>query len=122
MLFFAVIFLFLGTPLAQIYTEDLSVILIAASLIFIAGFVLIFDGGQAVLMGALRGAGDIWLPPLLQFFSWWGVAVPVAYFLVFYMELGASGLMWGILAGSMVSCASLGLRFSGVSRRTIERV
>ena len=122
MLFFAAIFLLLGMPLAQVYTDDLSVILVAGSLIFIAGFVLLFDGGQAVLMGALRGVGDIWLPPLLQFFSWWGVAVPVAYALAFYLDMGVSGLMWGILAGSIVSCGSLGLRFSTVSRRTIQRV
>ena len=72
-------------------------------------------------MGALRGMADVWLPPLMQFISWWGVAVPVGYVLAFHAEMGTSGLMWGFLAGALVSCFSLALRFSLVSRRAIRR-
>jgi MATE family multidrug resistance protein len=117
----ACVYLSLGTPLARIYSDDPAVVLIAAPLIFIAGLVLIFDGGQAVFMGALRGVADVWLPPLMQFISWWGVAVPVGYVLAFHAEMGTPGLMWGFLAGALVSCSSLALRFSLVSRRAIRR-
>ncbi|MEE8172579.1 MAG: MATE family efflux transporter [Alphaproteobacteria bacterium] len=118
---FAGLFLGLGRPLAQIYTDDTAVVLIAAPLVFIAGLVLIFDGGQAVLMGALRGMADVWLPPLWQFASWWGVAVPVAYLLAVHAGLGTTGLMWGFLAGAIVSCTGLVIRFALVSRRPIRR-
>ncbi len=121
MTFFACLYFALGTPLAQIYSDDPAVVLVAAPLIFIAGFVLIFDGGQAVLMGALRGMADVWLPPVMQFVSWWGVAVPVAYVLAFPAGWGTPGLMWGFLAGALVSCSSLALRFTLVSRRSIRR-
>ena len=108
--------------MANLYTGDAAVLLIAPPLILIAGIVLIFDGGQAVLMGALRGMADVWLPPVMQFVSWWGVAVPVAYVLSFHAGLGTPGLMWGFLAGALVSCSSLALRFSLVSRRAVQRI
>ena len=122
MTFFTGLFFGLGETLANLYTDDAAVLLIAPPLILIAGIVLIFDGGQAVLMGALRGMADVWLPPVMQFFSWWGVAVPVAYVLSFHVGLGTPGLMWGFLAGALVSCSSLALRFSLVSRRAVQRI
>ena len=118
---FAGLFVGLGTQLADIYTDDAAVVLTAAPLIFIVGLVLVFDGGQAVLMGALRGVADIWLPPFWQFVSWWGVTVPVGYLLAFQAGLGTPGLMWGFMAGAIVSCAGLTLRFAVVSRRPIRR-
>ena len=118
---FAAVFFGLGAELVQIYSDDAAVILIATPLMFIAGLVLIFDGWQAVLMGALRGMADVWLPPLWQFLSWWGVTVPVAYLLAFHADLGTQGLMWGFLAGAIVSCIGLVIRFTLVSRRAIRR-
>jgi MATE family multidrug resistance protein len=118
---FAGLFFGLGPELAQIYSDDAAVVVIATPLIFIAGLVLIFDGGQAVMMGALRGMADVWLPPLWQFVSWWGVTVPAGYLLAFHAGLGTQGLMWGFMAGSIVSCAGLALRFALVSRRPIRR-
>ena len=118
---FAALFFAIGPLLAQIYTDDIAVVLIATPLIFIAGLALIFDGWQAVLMGALRGMADVWLPPVWQFVSWWGVTVPVAYLLAFEAGLGPPGLRWGFLAGAIVSCTGLVLRFAMVSRRPIQR-
>jgi MATE family multidrug resistance protein len=115
--------LFIGLPeqIADIYTEDRAVVAVAAPLVFIAGLVLVVDGGQAVMMGALRGLADVWLPPLWQFVAWWGVTVSTAYLLAFVADLGVSGLMWGFLAGATVSCFGLALRFAVVSRRPIRR-
>ena len=120
MLCFSVIFVFFSTTLANLYTDDLTVITIAIPLITIASLLLIFDGGQAVLMGALRGMADIWIPPIIQLFAWWGIAVPIAYVLSFIMEIGTVGLMWGILAGALVSSASLSFRFYFVTKQSIK--
>ena len=68
---FAGPFLGLGMPLARLYTDDPAVLPLAASLIGICGIILVFDGMQAVLMGALRGIADVWVPPGLQLISWW---------------------------------------------------
>lgn len=121
MLVFAGVFLGLGDPLAHIYSNDPLVLPLAAALIGIGGIALVFDGVQAVLMGALRGLADVWVPPLLQLLAWWGTAVPLAYGLAFALDVGVNGLMWGFLTGAIVSSTLLSLRFQVVARRPPRR-
>ena len=121
MVCFAGPFLGLGLPLASLYTDDPAVLPLAASLIGICGVILVFDGMQAVLMGALRGVADVWVPPGLQLISWWCVTVPIGYVLAFVVGIGVDGLMWGILAGALSACIFLSARFLSVARRPIAR-
>ena len=118
---FAGPFLGLGTPLARLYTDDPAVIPVTASLIAICGLILVFDGAQAVLMGALRGIADVWVPPGLQLVSWWCVSVPLGYGLAFALGIGVDGLMWGILAGALTASGLLAGRFISIARRPIAR-
>lgn len=118
---FAGPFLGLDTALATLYTDDPAVIPSAASLIAICGVILVFDGIQAVLMGALRGVADVWVPPGLQLVSWWCVSVPLGYALAFAFGVGVDGLMWGILAGALTASGLLSLRFLAIARRPIAR-
>ena len=118
---FAGPFLGLGMPLASLYTDDPAVLLLAAPLIGICGIILLFDGMQAVLMGALRGIADVWVPPGLQLISWWGVTVPIGYVLAFEVGIGVDGLMWGILAGALSAAILLAGRFLAVARRPVAR-
>ena len=121
MVCFAGPFLGLGTPLASLYTDDPAVLPLAAPLIGICGLILAFDGMQAVLMGALRGVADVWVPPVLLLISWWGVTVPIGYLLAFVVGIGVDGLMWGVLAGALCACVLLSARFLAVARRPIVR-
>ena len=121
MVCFAGPFLGLGIPLARLYTDDPAVLPLAASLIAICGLILVFDGMQAVLMGALRGIADVWVPPGLQLISWWGISVPIGYVLAFEVGIGVNGLMWGIMAGAVSASILLSGRFLAVARRPIAR-
>ena len=118
---FAGPFLGLGVPLAGLYTDDPAVLPLAASLIGICGIILVFDGMQAVLMGALRGIADVWVPPGLQLISWWCITVPIGYVLAFVVGIGVDGLMWGILAGALSASTLLSGRFLVMARRPIAR-
>ena len=118
---FAGPFLGLGMPLASLYTDDPAVLPLAASLIGICGIILVFDGMQAVLMGALRGVADVWVPPGLQLISWWAVSVPIGYVLAFVVGIGVDGLMWGILGGALSASILLSGRFLAVAQRPIVR-
>ena len=115
------LFLGFGLPLASLYTDDPVVLSLTVSLLTICGIILVFDGTQAVLMGALRGVADVWVPPGMQLVAWWGVTVPIAYMLAFVLDIGVNGLMWGILAGALCASALLGARFLAVARRPIAR-
>lgn len=65
--------------LASLYTTDGAVGAVAISTIGIAAFVLVPDGAQGVLMGALRGAGDVWPATALYLLSFWLLMVPLGY-------------------------------------------
>ena len=111
----------LSGPLARIFTDDPVVLPLAASLLTICGLILVFDGTQAVLMGALRGVADVWVPPGLLLISWWCITLPIGYMLAFVLGIGVDGLMWGILAGALCASALLAARFLAVARRPITR-
>ena len=121
MICIAALFFELGVPLARLFSDDPAVLSLATSLVAICGLILVFDGMQAVLTGALRGVADVWVPPGLVLVSWWCITMPIAYLLAFVVGIGVNGLMWGILAGALCASALLGARFLAVARRPIAR-
>ena len=115
---------FLGAPvlLARAFTTDTAVIRVAASLIPIAGFFQVFDGGQAVGAGVLRGAGDTTAPLVVMLTGYWLIGVPVSAYLGFRTSLGAAGLWWGFVISLAAVAVFLNLRIRRVFARTLERV
>ena len=118
----SVVALSLPSQLVSLYSDDPAILLLAPGVMTIAGLLLVFDGGQGVLMGALRGTGDVWIPSMIQLFSFWAVMVPVATLLAFVFDLGVKGLMAGVLAGVLAAFLGLSTRFSLVSRRSVRRL
>ena len=94
----------------------------SATLIGLAGIVLVFDGIQAVLMGCLRGSSDVWIPSILQLIAWWGLTVPIGWILAFHANLEAKGLMWAFLIGAIAASVMLGIRFIAITRRPGQMV
>jgi MATE family multidrug resistance protein len=72
-----------------IYSNDPAILALAPGVLMVAGLLLVFDGGQGVLMGALRGTGDVWIPSLIQLVSFWMVMVPVGVLFSFVFDWGA---------------------------------
>ena len=104
--------------LASVYTNDKAVIIQAAPLITFCSIVIIADGGQAVMVNALRGAGGIWAPALIQNFSFMLVMVPLGWWLAINNSSGAIGLYEAILIATILSLLLLSLRFMRVSRKS----
>lgn len=91
--------------LAAFFILDASVVMLAAHILIIAGLFQIFDGIQVVSIGALRGLHDVKVPTLINFFGYWGLALPLSYFLAFNEKWGALGVWSGLLAGlAFVAC------------------
>jgi MATE family multidrug resistance protein len=107
--------------LASLFTSDAGVLEIAAASLFFGGILIAFNGVMNVLMGSLRGTGDVWVPMGVQTFSFWVVAVPSSFYFGFRQNLGAPGLILGLIIGVLVACILLGLRFTLVSSRPILR-
>ena len=99
MAFTALLFLALPHGLASLYSRDLPVVAIAATLIPVAGVFQVMDGLQAVGAGVLRGLGDTRVPLVAMLAGYWLIGVPVSLWLGFRTSLGPEGLWWGFVAG-----------------------
>ena len=89
-------------PLARIYTTDNEVVQAGASLLMIAAFFQLFDGLQTVATGALRGIGDTHTALFCHLFAYWGIGLPLGYYLCFRQGWGASGLWIGLALALIV--------------------
>ena len=100
----------LPEPLARLYTRDAAVIAMAATLLPIAAVFQVFDGVQVVggRRAARRGGHD--LSRRMAFVGFWGIGLPVGWYLAFRAGWGPAGLWWGITAGLAAVMLLYGLR------------
>jgi len=115
---------FIGLPswFARAYTSVDEVLVIAVTLIPIAGFFQVFDGLQVVSAGVLRGAGDTRAPLAINLVGFWLVGLPISLLLGFRLGFGAQGLWWGLVAGLGAVAAILLARVAWRLRGDIERL
>ena len=76
-----------------------DVLRISSKLLIIAGVFQLFDGIQAVVLGALRGMQDVNKPALIIFLSYGLIGFPTSYFLGFYTNLSVIGIWIGLMTG-----------------------
>lgn len=102
------VLLSVGHPLvARLYTADPDVLAASGMALGLAALMMVPDGLQGVLAGALRGIADVAVPTGLHLISFWAVAIPVAYWLSFERGLGLRGLFLGLFAGLVVAALLL---------------
>ncbi|MDQ6677830.1 MAG: MATE family efflux transporter [Acidobacteriota bacterium] len=101
--------LFWAVPRAilRIFTTDAQVIEAGVMLLFIAALFQLFDGVQTVSIGALRGLGDTHTPMLCNLIGYWGVGLPLGYWLCFSRNWGAPGLWAGLCVALIGISAAL---------------
>lgn len=95
----AIAFSLLPRQLAALYSEQESVIAMAATLLPVAGIFQLFDGAQAVGCGILRGAGDTKAAAFINFIGYWIIGLPVGILLARRFDFGPTGLWWGLTIG-----------------------
>lgn len=111
---------FLRAGIAGVYSVDAAVIEAALPALTVISILVIFDGIQGVLMGALRGTGDVVFPMAGYVIAFWACALPLCYYWGYRQAAGAAGIVEGLTAGLVVICTLLGLRFYIVSRQHIR--
>ena len=126
---FCMIFLFFNDFLPLLYLDpnnpsslnDVNQVLeIASKLLIVAGVFQLFDGIQAVVLGALRGMQDVNKPAIIIFLSYGVIGFPISYYLGFYTSLSMVGIWLGLLSGLFSSSLFLFLRFNYLSRKIIR--
>jgi Na+-driven multidrug efflux pump len=107
----ALVFYFGRGMLVRAYTEEQAVIDIAVTLVVWGAIFQLFDGIQAVSLGLLRGLQDVNIPTAITIFSYWGIGIPMSYYLGISMEIGAVGIWMGLTASLVCSSILLSWRF-----------
>ncbi len=103
-----------------VYLQEPEVRLLAAAAVPYLALVLVVDGLQVVLLGALRGASDVWQPMLRLLAGCWLVLVPLAWLLGVRLGLDVPGLLAAIALGLLVVALLLWLRLRRVLDRPIR--
>lgn len=113
----ASLMIFGNEQLTRLYTDDLVVIQLAASLLLFAAAFQFPDGVQVISAATLRGLQDTRVPMWLAVFSYWLVGMPVGIWLGFGMDMGPKGMWIGLILGLTTAAILLNVRV----RRTINR-
>ena len=106
----AVVFVAYGATLARGFSSDEAVIALAAHLLVVAALFQLFDGGQVVAAGALRGLTDVKVPTVITFIAYWLIALPMAYLLAFRFGFGPVGIWIGLASGLFCAAVLLNWR------------
>ncbi|MEM6886178.1 MAG: MATE family efflux transporter [Verrucomicrobiota bacterium] len=92
------------------FSQDPKVIQLAATLLIITAAFQIFDAGQIVSMGALRGLKDVNIPAAIVFACCWLGGLPLGTWLAFGLGHETVGQWWGLAAGLALTAIALTVR------------
>lgn len=100
--------------------DNTEVIAITAKLMIIAAFFQLFDGMQAVVLGALKGMQDVKIPTAITFVAYWIISFPICYLSGITFGYGSEGIWLGFLVGLGASAGMLLWRFNVVTKRQLD--
>jgi MATE family multidrug resistance protein len=101
--------------IVSLYTNDPAVQAIAVSLLLMAAIFQIGDGVQIGAAGALRGYKDTRVPMVINIFSYWFLAFPLAYLAAITYRLPPQYIWAGFVLGLSVAAILLTVRYRRVS-------
>jgi putative MATE family efflux protein len=100
MIFLGVIGLFFvifAEPIVRLFTHDPEVVPLAASCLRILSYGNIGYAYGMVMLQAFNGAGDTLTPTIVNFFGFWLLEIPLAYFLAITAHLRSNGAFIAIV-------------------------
>ena len=95
MLFLGVIgvfFIFFAEPAVRLFTNDPTVVPLAASCLRILSYGNIAYAYGMVMLQAFNGAGDTVTPTIVNFFGFWLLEIPLAYVLAIPLHMRSKGV------------------------------
>ena len=98
----AVVFILVPGFFIRIFINDPDIIASGAACLRIIAYGYIFYAMGMVMVQALNGAGDTGTPTLINFFCFWMLEIPLAYFMALRWDFGASGVYWAIIIAESV--------------------
>ena len=108
---------FIGLDINIANPQYVTLIHYAEIFFIFCGFALVFDTFRFIAIGALRGLKDTRAPMYISIFTYWFIALPLAYWFGFGLHLGGIGLWLGLVIGIFVGAVILLLRFKKLSKK-----
>ena len=103
-------FVIFAEPVIHLFTSDPLVVPLAASCLRILSYGNIGYAYGMVMLQAFNGAGDTVTPTIVNFFGFWLLEIPLAYFLAIPARMHSSGVFWSIvIAEGFIAAASVAL-------------
>lgn len=118
----ALVLVFAAGTLAALFTQDPGVIALATLLMAYAAVFQYPDGLQALSAGALRGLKDTRVPMFITVLAYWGLGLPLGYWMGLGLGQGAPGLWTGLILGLSAAAGLLAWRFWRLARRPLAPV
>jgi MATE family multidrug resistance protein len=115
----AILMIAFGNYLPYIFTQNQTVAQVAQVLLVYAAIFQISDSTQAIGVGLCRGVKDVVKPTILVAIAYWGIGIPVGYYLAFPYHLGVIGIWIGFVVGLSFSAGLLNYRFFKNLHKTV---
>lgn len=91
--------------------NKVAILRVGAGLLAIAAVFQLFDAGQVMFLGLLRGVQDTRAPMIIAAISYWIIGIPSSYVIGITLGYGALGVWAGLVIGLAVATVLLGLRW-----------
>jgi len=101
-----IFFLFFATPVVRLFTQDPDVVPGASACLRILSYGNIGYAYGMVMLQAFNGAGDTVTPTIVNFFGFWILEIPLAYFLAISMRMHANGVYISIVVAECAIAAA----------------
>ncbi len=124
MIFLGVIGLFFvifAEPVIHLFTSDPLVVPLAVSCLRILSYGNIGYAYGMVMLQAFNGAGDTVTPTIVNFFGFWLLEIPLAYFLAITVRMHSNGVFWSIVIAEG-SIAAVGIVLFKRGRWKVQQI
>lgn len=102
-----VLFVLTAEPIVRLFTQDPAVVAFAATCLRIISYGNIGYAYGMVMLQAFNGAGDTVTPTIVNFFGFWLLEIPLAYWLAIPLRLHSNGVYIAIvIAECSIAAAS----------------
>ena len=109
--FVAIVFIIFPGFFIRIFIDDPDIIASGAICLRIISYGYVFYAMGMVMVQALNGAGDTGTPTLINFFCFWMLEIPLAYFMAMRWGVGENGVYWAIIIAESIMTLIAALTF-----------
>src|SRR6202167_6223431 len=103
-----IVFVLFAKPVVHIFSRDPDVVPLAVACLRIVSCGNIGYAYAMVMLQAFNGAGDTVTPTIVNFFGFWMLEIPLAYWLAIHQGMRSNGVYWSIvIAEGSIAVASI---------------